>query len=168
MKKSMGTREVVSRISALRKAAGIGLKDAALISLLSDRVRGRFMQGVTPQGVPWPGLMLSTIKRKMRNKEYTRPRQLLYATGRLYESIGPVTSSAGVFASATGLGIRIGVRDTRRINGRPSPAEYGRWHNYGKGGQEERRFIGLSSLDLAAVTGMIRRRLAKAAAGGAA
>lgn len=165
MKKSLGTREVMARIGEVRKAIGIGVKDVALVNLLTKRVQGRFMQGVSPQGVPWPGLMLSSIKRKSRDGKNAKPRQVLYATGRLYKSLGPVTSAAGTFASATGLGIRIGIRDTQRIGGRPSPAEYGRWHNYGEGGQVERKFIGLSALDLAAVTGMLRRRLAKTAKG---
>lgn len=160
--KVLGTSEVVRRIGKLRAAMAVGVKDEALAQLLLARIKGRFMATVSPQGVPWVGLSTQTVKRRRSQPgKYTRPTQPLYGTGRLYRAINIVRAgqAAGAFVGSTGLGIRIGVTDTSPVaEGRMSPAEYGRLHNYGIG-QEKRQFLGLSALDLEAVRRNVKKRL---------
>lgn len=153
----LGTNTVLKRLATVRQGAAGLLEDRELAELLLSRIKGRFMQGVAPDGTPWPGLLEGTIAEK-RRKGTKHPEQLLYETGRLYNSIKIIQgSNAGLLAGNTGLGIRIGVSD-------PVAAEYGRLHNYGIG-QERRQFIGLSALDLVAVRGKINRKLQSIAKG---
>lgn len=157
MSKVVGTSEAVRRIKVLRQAAVGVLDDGAVASLLLARIKGRFMQGVAPDGTPWPGLLETTLERKRRSSG-SKPEQLLYQSGRLYNSIKIIKgSSVGLLAGATGVSARIGVSD-------PGAAEYGRLHNYGYG-QEKRQFIGLNRLDVIAVSGMLRRKLKSIAKG---
>lgn len=153
----IGSAEAVRRIKALRQQAVGILDDGAIASLILARIKGRFMQGVAPDGTPWPGLLETTLERKRRSGG-SKPEQLLYQSGRLYNSIKIIKgSSAGILAGATGVSARIGVSD-------PGAAEYGRLHNYGYG-QEKRQFIGLNRLDVIAVSGMLRRKLKSIAKG---
>lgn len=149
--KVLGTAQVVRSIADVRRAAVGILGDAELAALINKRVKARFMQGVSPDGTPWPGLDTKTVERKTR-AGVKKPTQLLYATGRLYNSIKIIQgSNAGLLTTNTGIGVRVGVSD-------PFAAMYGRFHNYGIG-QEERQFIGLGRLDLVAVKGMLARKL---------
>ncbi len=151
MSKVIGTKEAVRKLQRVRQAAVGVLGDREISNLLLARIKGRFMQGVAPDGTPWPGLFESTIERKQRAGA-SKPRTLLYETGRLYNSIKIIQgTNTDLFAGATGIGVRIGVSD-------PIAAQYGRLHNYGYG-QEKRQFIGLNQLDVIAVSGMLRRKL---------
>lgn len=146
-----GVSSLASRIKKLREGAVGIVNDSQIATLLESRIRARFEQGVSPDGTPWPGLMQSTIDRKQR-KHSRNAKKLLQDTGRLLASLKIIQGgNAGLLAGATGAGVRIGISD-------PIAAEYGRLHNYGLG-QEKRRFIGLSKLDVLAVSGYIRRRL---------
>lgn len=148
----VGQKEAVRKIAAVRQRAVGILSDGEVSALLVSRIKARFMQGVAPSGTPWPGLMESTIARKQRGRG-KKPNALLYETGRLYNSIKVIQGvNTGLLAVNTGMGFRIGVSD-------PIAAGYGRLHNYGLGGQEERRFMGLSRLDIVAVSGMLRRKM---------
>lgn len=150
--KIVGAPELVKRIQRVRvQAVGI-LSDNQAADLLLRRMQGRFIEGVSPRGEAWPNLMEETVARK-RRKGYPFPDRPLYGTGSLYRSLAVIRGvNTGLLASNTGIGFRIGVSD-------PRMTERGRIHNYGLGGQEERRFIGLSPLDVVAVSGMLRRRL---------
>lgn len=150
-KKVIGGAEVARRLKALRTGIRATLQDSQVADLLEKRVRGRFAEGVDPNNNPWPGLMESTVERKYR-EGVKEPKALLRATDRLYNSIKIIQGGvAGLLAGNTGLGFRIGVSD-------PYAASYGRLHNFGIG-QEKRQFIGLSRLDVIAVSAYVRRRL---------
>lgn len=157
MSKVLGTAAAVQKLKAVRRAAIGVLDDSAVRSLLLSRIKARFIQGVAPDGTPWPALMESTIARKRRGHS-PKPEQPLYQTGRLYSSIKVIQgSNQGLFAGATGVAARIGVSD-------PVASEYGRIHNYGYG-QEKRQFIGLSRADVLAVSSMYRRKMKSIAKG---
>lgn len=148
----IGGRAAVDKIAAVRKAAVGILSDAEVSTLILSRIKARFIQGVAPDGTPWPGLLDSTIKRK-RRKGLPRPDAPLFGTGRLYRSIKIIQgNNLGLLTTNTGVGVRIGVSD-------PIVAKYGRIHNEGLYDQEQRKFIGLSRLDVAAVAALLRRRL---------
>lgn len=152
MSKVVGTQEVVRRLRHANVAALALVKDSELKDLLRRRVLARFDEGVAPDGSPWAGLMEETIKRK-RRAGYPHPDRILYATSRLRGSIKIIQgTNQNILASSTGLGFRVGISN-------PQTAEYGRLHNYGLGGQEPRRFIGLGALDLVSVQGFLRRRV---------
>lgn len=146
-----GAAELVRRLQRIRVASVGVVTDAQISNLLIQRVRARFKQGVSPDGTPWAGLLESTIESKTRHG-FAKPRELLQATGRLLAALKVIQgSNAGVLTGNTGLGFRIGVAD-------PVAAQYGRLHNYGIG-QEKRQFIGLSRLDVVAVSSLLRRNL---------
>lgn len=146
-----GVGSLSSRIKRLREGAVGIVNDVQIAQLLESRIRARFAQGVAPDGTPWPGLMETTIARKGRKGSRNKDK-LLQDTGRLFASLKIIQGgNVGLLAGATGAGVRIGISD-------PIAAEYGRLHNYGLG-QEKRRFIGLSTLDVVAVSGYLRRRL---------
>lgn len=147
----VGTREVMRKIRAMRDAALAVANSEALEGLLLSRIRGRFVEGVDPNGRPWPGLMESTIARKGRGK-HGDPTRILRDTDRLFKSLQVIRGvHTGLFAGATGGGFRIGISD-------PQAAVYGRIHNYGLGGQVKRQFIGLGATDILAVRQFINRR----------
>ncbi len=158
MSRVVGTQEVVDRLHKLNQAALGVASEEALQKLLVKRVRGRFDQGVAPDGSPWPGLLESTLKRKGYSSAYKggkggvgNQKKLLVRTGKLRDSLGVIPgSNKKLFASATGVGFRIGVND-------PVASIYGRMHNYGLG-QEKRQFIGLGALDLRSVQDFLNRR----------
>lgn len=150
--KVFGVREAVRKLQRVSAAAAGVVADGEIAELLVRRVRARFAQGVSPDGKPWAGLLPSTIGRKKR-KGYKYPNSPLRGSDRLYQSIKVIQGvNTGLLAGSTGLGYRIGVSD-------PVAAQYGRIHNYGYAGQEERRFIGLSALDVLAASNYLRRRL---------
>lgn len=154
----VGAAEAVRKIAHVRQQALGVLSDRELSTLILTRLKARFIQGVAPDGTPWPGLLETTIERKKRGGS-KRPSTLLYDSGRLYNSIKIIQgSNAGLMTMNTGIGVRIGVSD-------PIAAQYGRLHNEGLGGQEKRQFIGLSRLDILAVSSLLRRRLKSIAKG---
>lgn len=166
MAKVTGQRKTVARIKRTVSAA-VGIVDeAGLQKLLLARVKARFEQTVSPDGIPWPSLDPSTIRRKTQ-LGLTRPSQPLWGKGTLYQSINIIRgSSAGLLAGSTGAGFRIGVKDVGR-DPRPgalAPHEYGRIHNYGLG-VVQRQFMGLSPADVASVAGYLKRRLKSIARG---
>ena len=147
-----GATALVRKLQTIRAASAGILADSQISTLLIQRVRARFAQGVSPDGTPWPGLMETTIKTKER-KGYKNPRAPLQATGRLFKSLQIIQgSNAGLLSGNTGAGFRIGIAD-------PMAAAYGRFHNYGIAGQEKRQFIGISRLDVVAVSGLLRRKM---------
>lgn len=150
MASTTGTQAVVDKLRRVHDAAVGVVNEEPLKRLLRDRIVGRFDEGVDPQGSPWPGLLASTLARKKRFG-YQKPEQLLQATKRLRNSLGIINgTNTGLIAVSTGLGFRIGVRDK-------AAAQYGRIHNYGLAGQEQRRFLGFSALDLRSVRAYLRR-----------
>lgn len=150
--KVFGSKEVIRKLQRVSSAAAGVVADTQVADLLVRRVRGRFVQGVSPDGRPWAGLLPSTISRKKR-KGYKYPTAPLRGSDRLYQSIKVIQGvNTGLLATSTGVGYRIGVSD-------PVAAQYGRIHNYGFAGQEERRLIGLSALDVIAASNYVRRRL---------
>lgn len=152
MSRVVGTQEVINRLHKLNQDALGVVSEKALQSLLERRVLARFDQGVSPDGVPWPGLLESTIKRKLRSAYAGNAKRLLVRTRLLRDSLGVIPgSSKGLLASSTGAGFRIGVND-------PEASRYGRFHNYGIG-QEKRQFIGLGASDLRSVQEFLNRRL---------
>lgn len=158
--KVVGQRETLQRIKRKVDATNGVLEESGLKKLLLSRMRSRFQQTISPSGVPWPGLLKDTVRKK-KQRGLEKPEIPLWATGRLYKAIEIIQgSSAGLLAVSTGAGFRIGVADTRRESrkGGLSPVEYGRLHNYGIT-QVERRFIGLSPTDINSVARYINRRL---------
>lgn len=147
-----GADALVQKIKRVRAAAVGVLTDPQIENLLIRRVRARFAQGVAPDGTPWPGLLESTIASKRRHG-FKKPEALLQASGRLFAALQIIRgNNTGLLSGNTGAGFRIGIND-------PVAAEYGRLHNYGLGGQEQRQFVGLSRLDVVAVSGLLRRNL---------
>lgn len=151
-KQPMGTREVLRRIALVREATGGLVTREGMQTLLLKRVRERFSQGVSPDGTPWAVLKNSTRARKKSSGE-VKP---LVRTGLLRDSIDIIKSfTTGLIVGNTGYGFRIGVLDEEA-------AKYGKLHNYGLGGQTQRRFLGLGASDLASVKGYATRRIKKA------
>lgn len=147
-----GATALVQKLKRVRAASVGVLTDPQIADLLIRRVRARFAQGVSPDGTPWPGLFESTISTKRRHGT-KKPEALLQDSGRLFKALQIIKgSNASLLVGNTGAGFRIGIND-------PIAAEYGRLHNYGLAGQERRQFIGLSRLDVVAVSGLLRRNL---------
>lgn len=147
-----GATAFIQKLKRVRAASVGVVSDPQIQNLLLRRVRGRFAQGVSPDGTPWPGLLESTIAAK-RRKGSRNPSALLQDSCRLFGALQIIQGgNAGLLAGNTGLGFRIGIDD-------PVAAEYGRLHNYGLAGQEQRQFIGISRLDVVAVSSLLRRNL---------
>jgi hypothetical protein len=133
-----------------------------LEKLLLKRVKARFNRGVDADGVKWPPLEPATKRRKSSSK-HQNP---LKRTGTLYDAIKVIQGThAGLFASATGAGFRIGVSD-------PEAAEYGRLMNNGfyhvraKRMIQPRRFLGVGELDRKAVDSALRAIILRSTIGG--
>ena len=147
----LGASAVIQRLKRVRERAVGVVAEPEIQNLLIRRIRGRYEQGVAPDGTPWAGLMEDTLRRK-RYYGYKEPTRLLRATDRLYNSIRIIKgSNTGLLGVATGAGFRIGVTDRLAV-------ERGRIHNYGIG-IVRRQFLGLSPLDVRSVSDMVRRRL---------
>jgi phage gpG-like protein len=150
--KVTGTQELIRKLQRINQVAVGVVAEKQLQDLLVRRVKGRFDEGVSPDGSPWAGLMEATVSRK-RRKGSPRPDALLQDTRKLRNSIGVISGgNTNLLASSTGLGFRIGVRD-------PLAARYGRLHNFGMGGQEKRQFLGIGASDVRSVRDFISRRL---------
>lgn len=156
-----GTASVLRRIGSLRENFGSVLAEPALAKELERRMRQRFKDEEAPDGSKWTPLSLRAVEEKARRGSRTAGKAL-QRTGRLLSSFRAVQgSSAGLFAGNTGIGVRIGITDNTKPPGRNrlSPVQYGRLHNYGKGGQIKRRFIGLGTQDSVFVVEYVRQRL---------
>lgn len=166
MSKVLGQRETLRRIKRKVDAVQGVLEESGLKKLLLTRMQGRFLQTVEPSGKPWPSLDPDTIRKK-RQKGRSDPSRPLWDSGRLYHALQVIQgSSTGLFSVSTGAGFRIGIADTKRASrkGGLSPVEYGRIQNYGYG-VPERRFIGLSALDIESVSRYLARRMKSIAKG---
>lgn len=162
-----GTASILRKIRLLRQISPFILNDPVLIGRVEENMRRRFRDEVAPDGKPWPVLTEERIKRKRRRGSGT-PEKGLQDTGRLLRSFRVLSgSNAGLFAGATGIGVRIGIVDNTPPPGvnRLGAADYGRLHNYGLAGQKKRQFIGLSPSDLALISESIRRKLNSIAGG---
>jgi phage gpG-like protein len=149
-----GDKRLIATLGNIRQGLPDVFEDDFYKNQLLTRIKARFMQGVRPDGSPWPNLSPKTIETKKR-KGYSRPEQLLYATGALYDAITIISgSNMGTFATNTGLGFRIGIESGDRDM-------IGRLHNYGFGRLPERRFLGLSPHDVRSYRDVTARRLRK-------
>jgi phage gpG-like protein len=149
-----GASQVKAKFDAARALVSESLSDKSLAQYLLRRMKDRFKRGVSPEGMAWKSL-----------SSETRPGKPLMKTGNLYKSIGIIEGSpGGLFASPTGAGFRIGIksRSYSENMGKKSrevdPAEYGVFHQEGIG-VPRRRFIGIGSSDVTAVTDKINKEL---------
>lgn len=147
-----GQTELVARMRRIRSKLPNAMAGVDVERLLLSRVLRRFENSVSPDGVAWPALKESTVRRK-KLLGARRPEKALERTERLVRGIRIISgSTSGLLVANTGLGFRIGVDD-------PVAAIYGRLHQQGHGSLPQRKFMGLSASDVSAVTAFTRRRI---------
>ena len=149
--KVLNASVVKARFAHLREEVPQLVSKENLGWFLADRIKARFIRGVDPEGNAWKPLEPSTHKGE----------GILRKTESLLQSIMPLDGAAGNLRYNTGLGFRIGVRNkavSSGLSGQVSyTAVYGRFHQYGLGGNKKRAFMGISKLDAAAVGAKLKR-----------
>lgn len=154
-KQVVGAAALNRRLRRIREGVNATLlNDREITEFLVDRNRRRFREGVDPDGIRWTPLKKGTLRRKKWDgvAQANRP---LYRTGLLYRSIGVLSRKRGEFGIAAVGTYRLGVRD-------PKAAAYGAYHQFGIG-VPQRRFLGISALDIKAVDSMLRRAIIRIA-----
>jgi phage gpG-like protein len=147
---------------------GTGVREMLGREQLADfilrRIQERYLQETDPSGNRWRALSPNT----------KAGAQILLKKGNLFKQIGYIAgSNQGKLASATGLGFRIGIRplqvvETSRngVSRIVDPSVYGRVHQFGSGRVPQRRFLGISKLDISAVSKKVHRELRDLIEGG--
>ena len=154
-----GIDKLKRRIDTIKAGVPFALNAAMddVGKLLLKRIKDRYIRQVNPDGIAWESLAQSTLKRKKYPPTKTEFRTtILKSTELLFNSIDLVkTDKERFFASATGAGVRIGVVNEKA-------AAYGRLHQNGiKNRLPQRRFLGISQLDIKATDSLLRRRIDK-------
>lgn len=139
-------------------AAGLSLvvESARVEEFMIRRVKDRMMRSVDPDGQQWVALSPHTVENK-RAAGARYPKRPLLGSLTLRDSITRVRDTA--IRTNTGFGFRIGVNPD-------SPAyEYAVTHQrggrVGRNPVPQRRFLGVSPLDVRAVMGLLRRETDK-------
>lgn len=151
-----GASKLKRRIDHIGKGVQELLGREQLADFILRRIQERYLQETDPSGNRWRALSPSTKSGA----------QILLKRGNLFKQIGYIAgSNQGKLASATGLGFRIGVRPLQVVETSKNgisrivdPAVYGRSHQFGMG-VPQRRFLGISKLDVAAVSKKVHREL---------
>ena len=154
-----GADKLKQRIDTIKAGVPFALNAAMddVGKLLLKRIKDRYIRQVNPDGIAWKSLAQSTLERKKYPPTKTQFRTtILKSTELLFDSIKIIeTDKERFFASATGAGVRIGVVDEKA-------AAYGRLHQNGiKNRLPQRRFLGISQLDIKATDSLLRRRISK-------
>lgn len=149
-----GADRLVTRLRTLREQYDISDMMDGVAKLLLERTLDRFDRQVAPDGEPWADLLPTTLAR--RRKDYSGKPPLV-RTGKLRASIGAIKGGSGSVFTNTGAGVRIGIQN-------PEIAAYAGVQTRGNRHVTARPFLGVSDLDVRAVDGFLRRRIAKAEA----
>jgi hypothetical protein len=149
-----GAGKLAQRLRTLRSNLGDVVSEQEIAPFLLRRIKRRYEAGIDSDLRPFKPLSPKTIAKKKRKASILarKPESILFETGKLFASLR-VVERTGSFASPTGAGFSIGINPTDARSQRLA-----RIHQFGLQGTPQRKFLGVTRLDVKAVDSLIRRR----------